>query len=861
MATNVFDLYARLGLDSSAFEKGLSSAKSLIGNGIATAAKIGTAALTATTTAVAAVGTAAVKSYANYEQLAGGVEKLYGTAADKVKEYADQAYRTSSMSANQYMETATGFSAALIKSLGNDVDAAADMTDVAMRAISDNVNVFGSDMASVQNAFQGFAKENYTMLDNLKLGYGGTKEGMQQLIADAAKATSAQEELGLSVDATSMSFDNIIKAIQVIQKEQGIYDATAKEAMSTIEGSANATKAAWQNVITAIGRGEGLSEAFDGLITSLFGTDAETGLVNQITKRVEVVMDSIGDFIAKASPYITEKVPALISAVLPSLLNGGMELLSALGQGFMDALPDLLFMVGDIVEQILQTLVDATANGGGYILNVIDWILGVFEENYMHFMDMGLEIITNILEGMLSGETDIIYYASEIIQWLANALIEYAPTIISAAAEIILNVANGISQALPELIPVIVDVILTIIEALINNADMIIEAGINIILALIQGLLDSLPVLIQHVPTIIEAIVSALVGAIPLLINGVIQLVNAIVQALPEIIKALIDALPDIIQAIVDGLIVGLPLLIEGLVQLVLAIVAALPQILQALFQAIPQIITTIVNTIVANGPQFLEAIKSIGQSILQLLTTLGTNFLTNIKTTLSNILNNIQSFLSQLPSKMAYYAGRAIGEFIKFFLQLPSKIIGVFNTVISNVSSFGSNMINKARETAGGFATNLINGLAALPGQLIEVGRNIVEGLWNGISNGWGGLIDKVKGLADNLVQGIKDSLRIESPSKVMKWIGQMIDEGLALGITSDLGVIDDAMNSMISATEFPVSDVQIGYGTSSNRSYGQAGFVQNLTINSPRELNPSETARLTRNANREMMLKLRTV
>ena len=793
---DLFNLKAILKLDDSDYKSGLSSAASLagkaggaIGNGLATAAKIGTAALTATTAAVTAVGTAAIKSYANYEQLAGGVEKLYGTAADKIKEYADQAYKTSGMSANQYMETATSFSAALIKSLDGDVNKAADLTDVAMRAISDNVNVFGSDMQSVQSAFQGFAKENYTMLDNLKLGYGGTKEGMEQLIADANEYRAS---IGQSADLTIDSFADIVQAVQSVQEAQNIAGTTNKEAMTTIEGSANATKAAWQNVITAIGRGEGLTEAFDGLISAVFGNESGGGLLNNIIPRIQTVMEGVGQFVATAGPYISEKLPELVNSVVPTLINAGMNLLSALGQGFMDYLPSLLFTVGDIVETVLQALVDATSNGGGFILEVIDWIIGVFEENYMDFIDMGFEIITNILEGFTSGETDILYYAREVIEHFGKVLVEYAPTLIQAAGNMILTLATSIGESLPTLIPVAVDVILTIVQGLIDNIGLLVEGAIQLAVGLANGLIEALPIIIEKLPELVMGIVNALIENLPLLLQAVIQITIALAQAI-------IENLPAFINAVV-------------------------------------QIITQIGSMIAQKGA---ELISQVGQII-------------------TNLMNNLQAWLSQLPTKMAYYAGRAIGEFIKFFLQLPSKIIGIFNNVMSSVSNFGSNMITRAREAADGFKNNLISGLMELPGKLIEVGHNVVEGLWNGISSGWNGLIDKVKSLADNLVQGIKDSLRIESPSKVFRWIGEMIDAGLALGIDTNLDAVKDAVDSLTSAVDLPIDDVNFG-STSLSTTTG-SGMVQYLTINSPRELNPSEIARQTRNANREMMLRLRT-
>lgn len=335
--------------------KGSSSFGSAFASGLK---KIGTVALSATaaaTTAVSAFGAKAVKAFGSFEQLEGGVKKLYGDAADEIMKYADQAYKTSGMSANDYMETATSFSASLINSLGGDVSKAAQMTDVAMRAMSDNVNTFGSDFESVQNAFKGFSKGNFTMLDNLKLGYGGTKEEMERLLRDAEKYGNLVEE-SLKAD----SFSDIITAVQLIQEKLNVAGTTGKEAMTTIEGSATATKAAWQNVITAIGRGEGISDAMNALMSSLFGEKEGEGLVNQILPRIKTVMKEIGNFIKKAGPIIAKTLPNLISdlvsSVLPSLLSSGVSLAGALIKSLAGTLPRLKNVVMGIIEDIIDAI-------------------------------------------------------------------------------------------------------------------------------------------------------------------------------------------------------------------------------------------------------------------------------------------------------------------------------------------------------------------------------------------------------------------------------------------------------------------------------------------------------------------------
>ena len=215
-----------------------------VGTTLATIGKVGGVALGAAATGVGALTKSAIDSYGEFEQLAGGVEKLFGDASDTIMQYAIGAYKTSGLSANEYMQQATSFSASLINSLGGDTQKAAELADVAMRSMSDNWNTFGTDVSAVQNAYAGFAKQNYTMLDNLKLGYGGTKTEMERLIDDA---NDYAESIGESGDLSIDSFADIVQAIELVQKKQNIYGTTSKEAATTIQGSIGMTKASWQN--------------------------------------------------------------------------------------------------------------------------------------------------------------------------------------------------------------------------------------------------------------------------------------------------------------------------------------------------------------------------------------------------------------------------------------------------------------------------------------------------------------------------------------------------------------------------------------------------------------------------------------
>lgn len=709
------------------------------------------AGVSAATGAVSVFGKQAIDSYANYEQLVGGVEKLYGDAADKIQQFADVAYKTSGMSANQYMETATSFSAALINSLGNDVDKAADMTDVAMRAISDNVNVFGSDFGSVQNAFQGFAKQNYTMLDNLKLGYGGTKAEMERLIADANEWGAANEGASnLSID----SFADVITAIQQIQEKQGIAGATGLEAMTTIEGSANAVKAAWENVITAVGRGEGLSEAFDGLVKSIFGEEEGKGFLNQIIPRIQTTMEGIGQFVATAAPYIADAIPQLINAVIPSLIQAGLDLMSALGSALMDNIDVLLFAAGDVIEMLMNAMLEATSGETSTVTEIFNWILGVFNENYSQLFDVGAQILLNILNGIISSLPDLMFYATELLSSFGQMLIDNAPLLISACATLISTMAVGISDALPTLIPLAVELLMTIVSGLTSNIGVLVQGAIALVMGLANGLMQALPLLIQQLPLLVSQICDAIVSNLPLLIS-----------AATELIFGLIDC-----------------------------IISNLPAFLVAVGQILVEIGLTILQTL----PMYIGYVQDILSGIWERIVQYGGQFLSKVGEIGKNILDAVVKFLSELPSKMAYWAGYAIGQFIKFFMELPSKIKTIWNNVIAGAAEFITNFKTKGVESAKGFFTSIVDGLKDLPRKVIEIGGNIVKGIWQGISDGWTWLTDSIKNLADNLLQGVKDALGIESPSKEFAWVGKMVDEGFAKGLMDNAYLVDSAMSSL---------------------------------------------------------------
>lgn len=599
---DVFDLAAKITLDKKDYDKGLDEAggkmSSLgeklgsiggkVASGIGTAMKVGAAAVGAATTAVGALVVKSVEAYSDYEQLVGGVQKLYGNMGMSVEEYAaaqgksvaevqadwqkletaqtqvlqnaQNAYRTAGMSANQYMETATSFSAALINSLGGDSVKAAEMTDVAMRAMSDNWNTFGGDLGMIQGAFQGFAKQNYTMLDNLKLGYGGTKSEMERLIADAnTYAASIGQASNLSIE----SFADIVTAIDLVQQKQQIAGTTAREASTTIQGSLGMVKAAWENLLTGMANGNAdLDTMMNNLVDSIAGHTDEAGnhvngLIDNILPVAEKALESVSTLIEKLGPKIAQELPALINKVLPSLLSSGAQIVGALIKGIMDNIDTIVFTAYDLIETLMNSLLEATEkDGGSTIMEIINWIVGAFEENYMQLIDVGVQILGNIINGIIEGLPELLSYAVEIIKKLADTLIANLPMIVETAFQLIKTLAEGLIQALPELIPKAVEIVMQLVESMIDNIDLLVDAAIAIIIALAEGLINALPKLIEKAPIIIEKFIDALIRNIPKLIECagklIIEFAQAIIKSAPEIVRASGQIIGSFIRGVAD---------------------------------------------------------------------------------------------------------------------------------------------------------------------------------------------------------------------------------------------------------------------------------------------------------------------
>lgn len=416
--------------------------------------------------ATAAIGkalSASISEGAALEQSLGGIETLFKDSADKVKANAAKAYQTAGMSANDYMELTTSFSASLLSSLAGDTSKAADVADMAMVDMSDNANKMGTNMEDIKNAYQGFAKQNYTMLDNLKLGYGGTKSEMERLLADAQKISGVEYNID--------NLSDVYSAIHVIQGQLDITGTTAKEAATTISGSFNQMKAAAKNVMGEIALGMDVGPALNELANTII-TFAVGNLLPAVWNVISALPSAIVTFVTALGPQLFAAVSGLIPQIasgittgIPTLYQSAMQLMDQFNIGIQEQLPILL--------------------------------------------QNGVDFITNIVNGILQNLPQVITMAGNIITYFANTIISMFPTVLSAGASLLLKLVNGIINNLPQIAQAAATTIVRFVASIGQNLPQILQSGITIIAKLAAGLIRAIPNLVGQIPAIISAIVNA----------------------------------------------------------------------------------------------------------------------------------------------------------------------------------------------------------------------------------------------------------------------------------------------------------------------------------------------------------------
>lgn len=850
--------------------------------------------------AVKELGVFAIDSYANYEQLVGGIDTLFKNSAGIVSKYAAEAYKTAGMSANAYMETVTSFSASLIQSLGGDTELAAQKADQAITDMSDNANKMGTSIGMIQNAYQGFAKQNYTMLDNLKLGYGGTIEEMQRLLVEAEKISGIEYDIS--------NYADVVDAIHVIQTEMGITGTTALEASETIAGSAASMKASWENLVIGLG-----DENAD--LTQLVGQFVDSVITygNNLIPRVGVIIKSVGTVIAQEVPKLIQKIPTMVGDILPDLSKSFGELFkNALSSVFGSDILSGLSFDGDVFsglfDQLKGSILDnfsGALDRLGEAFSKVTAIIQPFVESYLQRLNTDLQLTIGFI-------SDVFVPA---LGFLFDAFMDIVNVILDAAAPAIENIRSAfeglyliISEAVgTHIIPTLnqfVDMIArlwtenrdhltklgTLFSTVFNTIAGIVQWFVGVveqyiyplfiwIVSFVQEHMDQIQAIFQSVFDIIGGIIDFFIAlfqgnwegmwnAILSILNSGVELVMGVFglfrDFIGEIVTFIAEKLIGIWEAVKESWNSFVDYIISFAQGIYDTLIAAWESIVLFFTESIPQFIASIIEWLGALPEQIAyllgQAIGIIAQWGIDLIDWAVTNiplfvetivtFIAElpdkVKTLLANVLANVVAWAGD----MLVQAGKAARDFVeevrRFIAELPGKVAELLTNVITEVISFAANMAAKATEAGQGFFNNIVSVLSGIPGRVFSIGQDIVSGIWNGISSGWSWLVSQVQGLADSLIQGVKSTLKINSPSKEFQYIGEMCVAGFEEGSE---GLMDPAQITRNTKASLSAMRASVS-GAPDNSTGGGSGFgVFNQTINVNREIStPDELARTVR-------------
>lgn len=446
----------------------------------------------------------AIMEGANLEQSIGGVETLFKESSDEVIKYANDAWKTAGMSANDYMQTATGYAASLLQGVAGDTQKAAEITDMAIIDMSDNANKMGTDMELIQNAYQGFAKQNYTMLDNLKLGYGGTKTEMERLLADAKELTGIEYNIDNLAD--------VYNAIHVIQENLDITGTTAKEADTTISGSINAVKAAWENLQGHIALGEDIDGDIDDLCESIL-TAADNLL-----------------------PAITNVLGKLPSA----LVNIARELGPPLMQILLETIAELANTIGESLPELVDMGVTTIVS-----------MMNAFIDNMDVVISAGIQLIFGLVTGILTALPNLLKQVPFIIESLISTLLELIPEVIEAGLQVFSSLVSDLPDIIANLTAIIPELIDAIIDTIVELVPLIIDTGVVLLSSLVENLPLIIKAIVSAVPDIINALYGAFADMIPLMVEVGWQLLVAIIELVPQVILSVMESAYEIIDALI----------------------------------------------------------------------------------------------------------------------------------------------------------------------------------------------------------------------------------------------------------------------------------------------------------------------
>lgn len=743
---NVFELFAKLGFDSSEFEQGLDRARSMATAAVGAIASVSTAAIGAAATGVVNITTQSVQAYSEFEQLTGGISKLFGTAGQSLEEYADSlgetdltmeeiedqfnslaraedlmaqnaqdAYATAGMSANEYMQSVTGFSAALINSLGGDTEEAARIADIAMRDLADNANTFGVQSAQeLANVYGALARGSFQTLDSLNLGFAGTQEGMIDLI----NSSGIFEEQIDSLE--NVSFAQMLEAIHAVQENMGIAGTTANEAMGTIQGSIGMLKGAWTNLLTGLGDSEAdLGGLIDNVVTSALA------VVDNISPVAEQALGGIAQLIDGLAPILEERLPSLIEDTLPSLLSAVTSIITAVANALPSIASVLLPQISNVVQQTLpaiMSLVPQFISIGGAIISAV--ITGLVQ-NAGQIAEAGLGVLQTLIDGFAEatsgdGISQLIDTTMYIVEMIGTFLVDNAPTLITAAVQLITQLAMMLTDP--------------------TNLQMLIDMALQLAVAIGDGLVQSAP-----------------------------ALGNAVIAVIGNLLIALWNELPNILTSIGD--------LLGEIFLMVLGLIGGL---MGDSYDEVMSKLTAIWDSVGQSLTDFAVGlglwIVGIGESISQMWTDIVSFFtggILGVGEALSGWWDEISGWFSDLASSALTWAGDMIDNFVSGIRNGISAVGDAVSGIADTVAGYiGFSEPEDPRSSLHNFHT--------FAPDMIDLWNSSLEGAIPELSMGMGGMADYIANSMPSL-EGAGDMAGVVSlpPIVVQAYFGQeKIDE-----------------------------------------------------------------------------------
>lgn len=740
----------------------------------------------------------ALSEGAALQQSIGGVETLFKTSADKVKDFANEAYRTTGLSANKYMENVTGFSASLLASLGGDVSLAADVANRAMIDMSDNANKMGTSMDSIQMAYQGFAKQNYTMLDNLKLGYGGTQQEMKRLIADAASYKKEQEELNVTVKDGDMSFGNIINAISVVQKKLDITGTTALEASKTFSGSFEAMKAAAQNVLGKLALGEDIQPALDALLES-----TKTFLVNNLAPMIGNILKQLpklllGTLKGVFTSMFGEGIGSALTGILTTLAGAfaGFKIFSVVS-GLFSGLTGIIATVKTAVMGFFAIL---SANPIGIVITAI----GALVAGLVYFFtqtETGKAIFQDFMTWLSATWTELSPVLSEVWNNMVtaattawNAMVEFVTPIVQEVASFIKTVWDKISTwwsenqgLIQQTFETVWNTIQTVIQTVLPIIQSIIEIAMNILAPFIETTWNNICTVVTTVWELIKIAIQTAMDVIGGIITAVMAVINGDWETAWNAIKS-------VGESIWNGL----------------------SSAGKAIFDGFSQILSNIWETIKSVASSAWEILKSTVLGLINGIVNGAQTAWNSMKQAVSDLVSNVTSIFNGIKDINLWSAGKAILD----------GFLGGLKSAWSSVTDF-----------VGGIAGWIADHKGPIEYDrklLIPAGNAIMQGLDRGLQDRFRDVKNTVGGMAGEISDVFSgDNLDLNSTSSVSKNLEAQLSmpsaqlEAKEDRTVSEIAILRASMEKILTAIFEKSSDVYLDDEKISLRTYNQHGSI----------------------------------